>query len=131
MKHSCLPGEVRQSEKQVGPADLAQFNGQLVHAVCSTFALAQAVEWTCRLFVLDMKGADEEGIGIFLRINHKRPAFPGETIHITATLQSIAGNQVRCRFEARVGRRLVATGETGQKILKKEKLKKLLSPNPS
>jgi hypothetical protein len=30
-----------------------------------------------------------------------------------------------------VGNRVVATGETGQKILKIEKLKKLLGSNPS
>lgn len=131
MKHTCFPGEVRQYEKRVEPSDLARFDGVLVHAVCSTFALAQAVEWTSRLFVLDLKEADEEGVGTWLSIHHKRPAFPGETILITATLVSVAGNQVRCSFEARVGRRLVATGETEQKILKKEKLKKLLSPNPS
>jgi fluoroacetyl-CoA thioesterase len=131
MKHTCLPGEVRQFEKRVGPEDLAWFEGQVVHAVCATFALAQAVEWASRLFVLEMKEADEEGVGIMLNINHKKPAFPGETILITATLQSIEGHSVWCSFAAQVGDRLVATGETGQKILKKEKLKKLLTPNPS
>jgi fluoroacetyl-CoA thioesterase len=131
MKHTCSPGQVRLFEKRVEPADLARFEGALVHAVCSTFALAQAAEWASRLFVLDLKEADEEGVGTYLRINHERPAFPGETILITAILQAIEGNQVRCSFVARVGRRVVATGETGQKILKKEKLKKLLTPNPS
>jgi fluoroacetyl-CoA thioesterase len=131
MKHTCLPGQVRHFEKRVEPADLARFEEGLVHAVCATFALAQAAEWACRLFVLDLKEADEEGVGTWLTLNHKKPAFPGETILITATLESIVGNQVRCSFVARVGNRLVATGETGQKILKKEKLKKLLSPNPS
>jgi fluoroacetyl-CoA thioesterase len=131
MKHTCFPGQVRRFEKRVEPADLAHFGGVLVHAVCSTFALAQAVEWASRLFVLDLKEADEEGVGTWLTINHKRPAFPGETILITATLLSIEANQVHCSFVARVGKRLVATGETGQKILKKEKLKKLLTPNPS
>jgi fluoroacetyl-CoA thioesterase len=131
MKQIGQVGQSRSFQKLVTLHDLAGFNGQLVHPVCATFALAQAVEWTCRLFVLDMKEVDEEGIGVSLSINHISPAFPGDTIHITATLQSLAGNQVRCSFEARVGPRLVATGETSQKILKKEKLKKLLSPNPS
>ena len=131
MKHTCVAGETRTFEKQVGPEDVASFNGQVVHAVCATFALAQAVEWACRLFVLEMKEADEEVLGIMLHLNHKGPAFPGETIRISATLQSIAGSSVWCSFVAQVGDRLVATGETGQKILKKEKIKKLLTPNPS
>jgi selenophosphate synthetase-related protein len=41
---------------------------------------------------------------------------------LEATLQSAIGNSVICSFTAKVGDRLVAFGETGQKILKKEKL---------
>jgi predicted thioesterase len=124
-------GETRTFHKQVTEEDFARFNMQVVHPVCSTFALAQAVEWACRLFVLDIKEADEEGVGTGLVIRHYKPAFPGETLQIIATLGAIEGNLLRCSFVARVGQRLVATGETSQKILKKEKLKKLLSPNPS
>jgi fluoroacetyl-CoA thioesterase len=131
MKDKELVGETRTFEKRVTQEDLARFNMEVVHPVCATFALAQAVEWACRLFVLEMKETDEEGVGILLTINHKKPAFPGETILITATLQAIEGNAVWCSFVAKVGDRLVATGETGQKILKKEKLKKLLTANPS
>jgi fluoroacetyl-CoA thioesterase len=75
-----------------------------------------------------MKAEDEEGIGTFLTINHKSPAFEGEEITITATLKSQEGNNVICSFEARVGDRLVADGETGQKILKKDKLASVLAP---
>ncbi|RIJ41478.1 thioesterase family protein [Pontibacter oryzae] len=121
-------GDTRTYVKQVTAADFARFEDGLVHAVCSTFSLAQAAEWAGRLFVLDMKVADEEGIGTFLTINHKGPAFEGEEIEIVATLQKCEGNEVVCRFVARVGERLVADGETGQKILKKEKLAKILAP---
>lgn len=128
----CIPiGETRTFLKKVSQQDIARFGNVVVHPVCATFALAQAVEWACRLFVLDMKEADEEGIGTMLKINHEHPAFPGENIQITATLQAIEANNVWCSFEAWVGDRRVASGETGQKILKKEKLKRLFIPNPS
>ena len=124
-------GDTKVYQKLVTAADFARFDDGLVHAVCSTFSLAQAAEWAGRLFVLEMKESDEEGIGTFLTINHKSPAFEGETISIKAILSEVSGNNVFCKFEAFVGDRLVADGKTGQKILKKEKIKKLLTPNPS
>ncbi|MFD1186090.1 thioesterase family protein [Pontibacter rugosus] len=122
-------GDTRTYVKLVTAADFAQFDDGLVHAVCSTFSLAQAAEWAGRLFVLDMKAEDEEGIGTFLSINHKAPAFEGEQVVITASLVKQDGHEVVCSYVARVGERLVADGETGQKILKKEKLAKILAPN--
>ena len=121
-------GDTKVYQKLVTAADFARFEDGLVHAVCSTFSLAQAAEWAGRLFVLEMKESDEEGIGNFLTINHKNPAFEGETISIKAILSEVTGNNVICRFEAYVGDRLIADGETGQKILKKEKLAKVLAP---
>ncbi|MBB6611920.1 hypothetical protein H7F15_12790 [Pontibacter sp. Tf4] len=121
-------GDTKLYQKLVTAADFARFEDGLVHAVCSTFALAQAAEWAGRLFVLEMKEKDEEGVGTFLTISHKGPAFESETIAIVATLKAVNGHEVICSYEARVGDRLVADGETGQKILKKEKLAKVLAP---
>ncbi|MBX0331719.1 hypothetical protein K3G39_00555 [Pontibacter sp. HSC-14F20] len=127
MKHPLQIGDTKVYRKIITAADFARFDDGLVHAVCSTFSLAQAAEWAGRLFVLEMKEKDEEGIGTFLTINHKSPAFEGDTIEIIAQLKSQEGNNVICSFEARVGDRLVADGETGQKILKKEKLASVLA----
>lgn len=121
-------GDTRTYTKHVTAADFARFDDGLVHAVCSTFSLAQAAEWAGRLFVLDMKAEDEEGVGTSLIINHKSPAFEGDDVVIVATLEKYEGNNVICSFTAKVGDRLVADGETGQKILKKEKLAKILTP---
>ncbi|MFC5270447.1 thioesterase family protein [Adhaeribacter terreus] len=126
MKNLFRPGDIKTYQKTVSEADFAQFETGLVHPVCATFSLAQAVEWASRLFVLEMKDEDEEGIGTLLTIEHKSPAFAGETITITATVKSLERNELICSYEAKVGERLVATGETGQKILKKEKLQKIL-----
>lgn len=102
--------------------DVASFHGKTVHEVCSTFTLARDAEWTTRKFVLEMKAEDEEGIGTFISINHKGPAFVGEEIVFTGRVETLQGNELICSFEARVGSRLVADGKTGQKIFKKEKL---------
>lgn len=120
-------GDTKVYRKTVTEADFARFDDGLVHAVCSTFSLAQMAEWAGRLFVLEMKEEDEEGVGTFLTINHKNPAFEGDLLEITAKVKTVAANSVICSFEARVGDRLVADGETGQKILKKDKLARVLA----
>jgi len=113
-------------DKVVETADLATFETGNVHSFYGTFALGRDVEWACRQFVLNMKNEDEEGIGTFLNISHKSPAMLGETVSITTTLIKLEGNTVDCGFEVYVGERLVAEGTQGQKILKKEKVARLI-----
>lgn len=125
MKEIFNAGDVKEHRFRVKPADFAEFGGSLVHAVCSTFALAREVEWTTRLFVLDLKDNDEEGVGVFLEIHHKSPAFADEEIIFLARFEQLVGTELTCSFEARVADRLIAYGKTGQKILTREKIKSI------
>lgn len=125
MKTILKTGEVVELERTITPQDVAAFNGKIVHPVYSTFSLARDAEETSRQFVLAIRDEDEEGIGTRVSVDHKSPAFVGERIKFTATLVSMRGNELRCSFEARVDDRVIATGETGQKVLKKEKLQRL------
>jgi predicted thioesterase len=111
----------------VEETDLATFETGNVHPFYGTFALGRDVEWACRQFVLNMKDPDEEGIGTFLHINHKSPAMLGDAVIISATVSYLHGNTVDCNFRVMVGDRLVAEGAQGQKILKKEKVERLIS----
>jgi predicted thioesterase len=95
--------------------------------VCSTFSLARDFEWSSRLFFIDMKEEDEEGVGTFLSIDHKSPAFVGEEIIFTAQVVKIEKNELICSIEAKIAGRLIATGTTGQKILKKDRLKQIFT----
>lgn len=122
MKIIFKPGDIKQHQFLVEEKDLATFSKGPVHPVCSTFTLAREVEWASRLFVLEMKDADEEGIGTFLEITHKAPAFPGEVVEIAATVESIKGNSLISAFVARVGHRIIAQGKTGQKVMKMEEI---------
>ena len=118
-------GDKKVYKKKVVALDIAKFDSGTVHQVCSTFSLAKAVEWSSRLFVLDMKEYDEEGIGTMLTINHKSPALIGEEIEITAFVEKIDRNELICSYVAKVGDRVVADGKTGQKVLKKDKIERL------
>lgn len=110
----------------VGEKDLAEFETGVVHEFYGTFALGRDAEWTCRQFVLEMKEEGEEGIGTFLNIRHQSPALLNETVSITAEIIRLEGNSIDCSFEVRVGERVIAIGTQGQKILKLEKLERLV-----
>jgi fluoroacetyl-CoA thioesterase len=125
MKEIFKPGDVKVYSKKVTLHDAAAFHGEPLHPVYATYALARDFEWSSRLFFLEMKDDDEEGVGTFLKIEHQTPALIDEEVTITATVESMTGNELICIIEARSGSRIIATGKTGQKMLKKEKLKKL------
>lgn len=125
MKSVFKPGDTKTFAKRVTPADFVRFDTEVLHAVYSTYALARDFEWSSRLFFLEMKDADEEGVGTFLSIDHKSPAFDGEWVQITATVESLNGPELICAIEARVEDRIIAVGKTGQKMLKLEKLNRI------
>lgn len=127
MINSFKVGDKKSFIKQVDVTDTATFDSGQVHPVYATFALGRDAEWVCRLFVIEMKEDDEEGIGTFLHVQHHSPALIGSEVVFTATLEAVEGNNVTCTFEAHVNQRLIASGKTGQKILKKEKLERLFT----
>lgn len=119
------PGDKKQISKTVQADETATFETGQVHPVYATFALGRDAEWACRQFVLEMKEEDEEGIGTFLTVYHHSPALVGQTVVFEAEVMKIERNEIVCKYTAKVGERIIATGETGQKILKKEKVERL------
>lgn len=125
MKQLFKPGDRKEWQKVVLSEDAAAFGGEQVHPVCSTFALGREMEWASRLFILEMREEDEEGIGTFLEIQHRAPALVGETLSIVAVVEQLQENNLICSIEVRVADRLVATGKTGQKLLKRQSLENI------
>lgn len=127
MKLRFKIGEAISFKHVVATDDLATFTTGNVHNVCSTFALAKYIEWTSRLFVLKHKFEDEEGIGTFLKIKHVSPAFKGQEMEFIATIRQVISNELICDVKVCVGKRVVAEASTGQKMIKKDKLKSIFS----
>jgi fluoroacetyl-CoA thioesterase len=125
MKTIFNVGATKEYRKIVQPDDVAAFHGQTVHPVYSTFSLARDIEWTTRLFVLEICDDDEEGIGTYLSIEHRAPAFVGEEILITGKIEQFRGYELTCSYEVQAGEKIIAVGQTGQKILKLEKINKI------
>jgi fluoroacetyl-CoA thioesterase len=122
MKNPFSIGDVKTYVKTVTEKDIAQFDSGAVHEVYGTFALGRDAEWSSRLFVLEMKDEDEEGIGTFLNITHHSPALIGQEVQFRAEITRLEKNIIDCRVSATVNQRLIAECATGQKIIKKEKL---------
>ena len=74
-----------------------------------------------------MKEADEEGIGTGITVNHHSPALMGQEVLFTATLTEVNKNEVVVDYTAKVGDRLIASGKTWQKILRREKIERLFA----
>jgi predicted thioesterase len=127
MKNLFKVGDRKTFSKIVNDADTANFDSGQVHPVYATFALGRDAEWCCRLFVLEMKEEDEEGIGTFLRIEHQSPALINSQVIFSATVESLTKNEIICSYEAKVGERIIALGTQGQKILKKDKINQIFN----
>jgi predicted thioesterase len=125
MKQLFRHGDTKEFYKTVGKKDAASFNGVMIHPYYSTYALGRDAEWTSRQFVLDMKEVEEEGIGTYVNIEHKSPAPIGSEVRFIASIKSVHLNEVHCTIVARVGNRLIAKIETGQKILSEDELESL------
>lgn len=133
MKQAAQAGDTRTYQITVRPSDTATFKdtahlqgGGAIHPVYATFAVARDAEWTCRLFVLDMKEPHEEGIGTMVSVYHKSPAHVGEVVTFIATLQSVERNTVICTYTAHAGDRLIAEGKQVQKILSRDTLNQVM-----
>jgi fluoroacetyl-CoA thioesterase len=125
MKPLFKIGDRKTFEREVRAEDTATFESGKVHPFYATFAIARDAEWCSRLFVLEMKEEDEEGIGTFVNVKHLAPAFEGDKVIFEAVIDELRGNSVNCSFTARINERLIAEGRTGQKILTKEKITRL------
>jgi fluoroacetyl-CoA thioesterase len=118
-------GDKKSYKKVVLASETAAFEYDDVHPFYSTFALARDAEWSSRLFVLEMKEADEEGIGTFVNVKHLAPALVGEEVVFEAILAKVEKNAIVCDITARVKNRIIAKAQTGQKIIKRTKLQEL------
>ncbi len=127
MKNRLAAGEKRTFTYKVTSTDLAEFDSGTVHKVCSTYTLAKYIEWTSRLFIIDIKFEEEEGIGTMLTIDHQSPAFVNQELLFEATVESINHHELICSVVVFTNRRIIAKAKTGQKLLKKEKINEIFS----
>lgn len=126
LKNLFKIGDKKLYSTRVSEDKLASFDAGLVHPVYSTFALGKDAEWTCRLFVLEMKEEGEEGIGSYLSIEHLSPAPLGSNVDFEATIVELNGNEIVCEYACKLGNNLIAKGRQTQKIINRAKFHSLI-----
>jgi len=132
MRTHLAIGSERSYIHLVTKADTASFpeaegqGGGLIHPLYATFALGRDAEWACRLFVLEVKEADEEGIGTALSVYHEAPTPVGASVVFTAKLTELHGNTVVCSWEAHWNSKRIAHGTQTQRVLKITRLEAML-----
>lgn len=126
MQNPFQIGDKKIYQTEVTEDKLAVFDAGMVHPVYSTFALGKDAEWACRLFVLEMKEAGEEGIGSFLSVEHLYPAPLGSEIEIEAILEEVNGNEIVCTYQVFSKSNLIARGRQIQKIINKARFDALI-----
>ena len=108
----------------VSEKDFPEFEGQLLHPVCSTYRLGQELEWAGRLLYLEKRPEGTDAIGTSLFIEHDAPAFAHEVVEIWGeVLEWDTRGNMTCKLEGRVAERLICKGQTGQRVMPEERIR--------
>ncbi|CAI8262665.1 MAG: hypothetical protein CNE98_02470 [Bacteroidetes bacterium MED-G17] len=102
--------------------DFPNFFGSDIHEVCSTYTLCREAEKLGRMFILPFVDEHNEGIGTFVDIQHLGPAFLHEEILFEGRIVNEDKKNFVIKFVAKVGKRTIAEGRTGQKLVNRKKM---------
>lgn len=126
MKPSLQVGQKASVEIEVTPEMCPAFDGVLVHAVYSTWSMAEHMEIAARKVLSPHLEAHEEGIGAHLSIDHVAPTPVGHRVRVEAEAIELDETTVVCRvtaYHSRVdGDRVVGRGRQVQRVLPRTKL---------
>lgn len=126
MKPGLRPGIQEQVFFEVAEEMCPAFDGEVVHRVCATWTLVQYMEVAGRKILMQFLEPHEEGVGSHVSCDHLRPAPVGEKVRVTATVARMNDRELICDVAAFCGEQLIASGKTGQKVLPRTVLKRVL-----
>src|SRR5436190_1223944 len=126
MKPGLVPG-VQAEVSFVVKEDMRPiFDGIAVHDVCSTWTLVHYMELAGRKVLLEYLEPHEEGVGSRIECDHVGPARIGRTVRVVATVASASDRELVCDMAAYVGDRLIASGQTVQRVFPRAALERIL-----
>ena len=103
------------------------FEGKVVHRVCSTWDLAHQFELVSRHALVPHLETGEEGIGSRVSIDHKSPATLGSEVQLIATVTKTTDSMVACSIEAKIGNRMIASGDQIQRVFPKNTIDQIIA----
>ncbi len=102
------------------------FDGVVVHRVCSTWSLGHQMELAARRVLVPYLEAHEEGLGTHLSVDHLSPAPVGCSVRVVAEATEVTEDRLVCRVRAYDGDRLVARGSQVQRVLPKSVIQRMI-----
>lgn len=126
MTPGLTPGKQTEVHFQVTEEMCPAFDGHLVHRVCSTWTLVHYMELAGRRILVEHLEPHEEGVGSHVSCDHLAPARIGETVRVMATVAEAGPRVLLCDVVAYRGDRLIARGQTEQKIMPRDVLARIL-----
>ena len=103
---------------------LVDLGGRRIHPVYATSWMVRHMEEAGREIVERHLEEGEDATGYALSVVHERPARPGDTLHVTATVTNITDRSCETRVEARGPRGVVGAGTLVQRYIRAGQLTK-------
>lgn len=99
-----------------------------IHPVCSTVTMVYYAELAARKAIEPFFEGDDQAIGGGISITHNGMAIVGETVSMTATIQSFDGKVLICDIMARIEKtdEIVCRGTQTQIVLAQTKIDALI-----
>ncbi|MCG8408785.1 MAG: hypothetical protein MI923_26565 [Phycisphaerales bacterium] len=126
MKPGLEPGIYEEVSFEVTEQMCPAFDGEVVHRVCATWTLVHYMELAGRKILMQFLEPEEEGVGSHVSCDHVRPAQVGKKVRVKATVAQMSDRELVCDVAAYCGEQLIASGRTGQKVLPRVVLKRIL-----
>lgn len=101
----------------VTAADVAAFDGTVVHPVYGTACVVRDMEHVARLALLPLLEDGEAGAGREVLCRHLAPVPVGEAVEFTAVVTGQSSRALTCAVQARCRGRLVAEGHVVQAVV--------------
>lgn len=117
MKPGLVLGHTHETTIVVTAQMQAQFPDGPVHALYSTAAMIQHMEWAARQHILPYLEPGEEGVGYHVDVKHLAPAPLGSTVRIRSTVTNIQPRRITSHVEAWLNQTLLGAGHLTQAVV--------------
>ncbi len=113
-----LPGEEAEIVVTVTDEMLVDLGGRRIHPVYATAWMVRHMEEAGRELVERHLAEGEDATGYAISVVHERPARPGDTLHVTATVTHVTDRSCETRVETRGPSGVVGAGTLVQRYIR-------------
>ncbi|PPA72275.1 thioesterase family protein [Jeotgalibacillus proteolyticus] len=125
MRNGLTIGSGRSLQFTVTETMVPNFDGAVIHPLCSTVTLVYYMEWASRKIIEPYLEDHEEGMGVEIEIKHMAAAAVGAEIAVEATVIALTERAIYTQIIAKTGSKRIAAGKMKQSVLPRKVIEKL------